>query len=251
MRVLAFSLFSMFLVVQLSPVFGQEPTAKPDEDNVFVEMQIVTIPEKIAATFPADLRDEGKIDSTWEKIQALISDGSAKLVGWPTLTTQNKQKAVFEAVNEVRYPTAYIRAPVETYYAEDKEEANFVTHLTEEKGLFTETEFDAVPSAFETKEVGTKLEVEPTISEGGQTIQLKITPQDLHQSSPVKVALAEKENDVLVPKGDVVVTRPQFESTGEATSIVIRNGARKLLGVSRQADQLELFILRAEIQRVK
>lgn len=53
------------------------------------------------------MMDEKRIEAAYVKIQDLLAKGTAKLIGWPLVTTGSGEKATVEAVDEIRYATEY------------------------------------------------------------------------------------------------------------------------------------------------
>ena len=135
----------------------------------------------------------------------------------------------------------YLTMPQDQIVMEPKEPKK----LKEIKGV----ELNAVPTAFETRNVGITLEVEPVVGADGKTIDLNLVPQHNRLKAMRKVSI-EREST-----GEkLTVEQPEFESYRVTTSLSMKSGERKLLGVfkiSEPPDHIELFILKAEVDKVE
>lgn len=246
----AFTIISVACVACLTTqVAAQEPVDptqemfEPNPVNVLVEMQIVALPQNIAVPLVRDLMDAEKVDKAYEQIQQLLSKGTAKLIAWPIVTTKSRQRAVVEGINEFRFATEFSAAGVAIFL--NQTDGTAIKAPIEANGV----DYSHVsPSAFETRNVGVTLEVEPTLRPDGDTIDLSIVPQHVRLKGMNKIT-AELKNG----KETVTVEQPDFEKTQTTTNLSVKSGERKLMGVfptSNPANHLELFLLRAEIQNV-
>jgi bla regulator protein BlaR1 len=89
--------------------------------------------------------NEADAEALLRKLNALKG---ADILSAPRVTTRSQQRAVIEIIREFRYPTEYDRKPGQP----------------------------VTPTAFETRNCGVTLEVEPVLGEGGM-IDLKLTPE--------------------------------------------------------------------------
>jgi len=238
---LAFSL--MMAVASGDPAAGQAAPVtearRPERlMNVRIELQIVAIPEEVAMPLIADLMKKEKIEAANTKIQDLLTKGVAKLIAWPIITTKSGQRAVVEAIDEFRYATEYDPPTVSFTPA-----AN-VTEATEVKPKADVTHLEGIPSAFETRNTGVTLEVEPVLSDDGKTIDLNMVPQHVRLKGLKKITIEKPTTG-----GKVTVEQPDFDTMKVTTSMTMRNGERALLGIFRTNEpdnHIELFILKAE-----
>jgi len=214
-----------------------EPT-KIDHRNVLIELQAVVIPQKTAIPIIKDLMNPEKAAAAYDQVHTLIGDGTAKLIAWPMLTTKSGSRATSEDIQEYRYPTEFEPSGV-GIYLEEKDGKYAKT-----PGEITGLELPAIPKAFETRNIGVTLEVEPTISADGKMIDMSLAPQHVRLKAMNKVTL---ENG----KSKVVIEQPEFVTFKVSTTLTVRSGEWKLLGIytpSEPKEHLELFIIKAEIQ---
>ena len=217
--------------------------ANEDPWNVRIEMQIVAIPDEIAVPLVTELMDEKKIESAYAKIQVLLAKGTAKLIGWPIVTTKPGQKAIVEAVDEIRYATEY-----------DPPTVSFTPNVKTSEPVKIEpkadmTLFEGIPKTFETRNTGVTLEVEPVLSPDAKMIALSVATQHVRLKGFNKITLEKSATG-----GKVTVEQPEFDTMKLTTELNLRNGQRILMGVFRVSDpakHIEFFILKAEAKIVE
>jgi general secretion pathway protein D len=205
-------------------------------------MQIVAIPREIAMPLVRDLMEKEKIDAAWLRIQDLLDKKTAKLIGWPMVTTQSGVRAVIEAIEEFRYATEYLPGVID-FYSPDKNGA-----ATKLPANLENTQFNGTPSAFETRNTGVTLEVVPTLSADETTVTMDIVPQHIVLKGMSK-ATVEKEKT----HEKIVVEQPEFDTMKVTTRLVLKSGGRILMGVypaTELPDHFELFILHVEVKKV-
>ncbi|MBC7820679.1 MAG: hypothetical protein IAG10_27660, partial [Planctomycetaceae bacterium] len=113
--------------------------------NIRIEMQVVAVPEELAVPLVAELMDEAKAEPAYAKIQELLAKGVATLLGWPMVTTKSGQRAVVEAIDEIRFATGYSPPTI-----------NFRSNVSTTEPVKIEpradvTLFEGIPSSFETR----------------------------------------------------------------------------------------------------
>ena len=234
-RLLAFLLAS---ALSLTTGAYADPATDQRPINVRIELQVVAVPEAIAVPLAAEMMKKDKIEAAYVKIQELLAKGTAKLIGWPIVTTVSGQRAVSEAIHEVRFTTEYSPPTVNLT---PNVPANATIKIAPSVDV---TAFAGIPAAFETRNVGVTLEVEPSLSVDGKTINLNIVPQDVRLRGFNKVTM-----EVRGGGGKVVVEQPEFDVKKLTTSLTVRNGERVLLGVyptDEPPKHIEFFILKAE-----
>jgi len=211
--------------------------------NIRIEMQVVAVPAALAVPLVAELLDEQKIEPAYAKIQELLAKGVAKLIGWPIITTRSGERAVAEAINEIRYADEY-NPPTVSYTPNVS-----TTDTVKIEPKADVTLFEATPSTFQTRNAGVTLEVEAALSADAKTIALNLVPQHVRLEGYHKITIEKPETG-----GKVVVEQPQFDTMKVTTQLTVRNGQRVLMGVYRVSEppnHLEFFILKAEAKKVE
>lgn len=211
------------------------------------ELQLVTLPTAMAMTMIPELLDETKIEAANAKLQTLMIEGKATLSGWLILETKSGQRAVVEAIDEVRYATEFdpgqVHVTVQTNDPNAEEgDVIKVKRKIQADGL------DPAPTAFETRNVGVTFEVEPIVAPDG-TVDLNMVPQHVRlvRFNAVKVKYGEGGGK------EMTVAQPQFSTNKVSTSLTMKSGTRKLIGTFQLPDRpgfMELFLLRVEVRKV-
>lgn len=152
----------------------------------------------------------------------LLGAAQSFLLAAPRVLTKSGQRAVIEIIREFRYAT------------------QFQPDATKPDGL--------LPTAFETRNVGITLEVEPTVAPDGFSVDLELIPQVVEltgfvrardgQPIPIPVDPTKKGVDRILntalPK-DVVV-QPIFSTRKITTSVTLFSGNTIVLGGLKQAE---------------
>jgi len=232
------------VVVLCALLLAATAPAEPDKRwNIRVELQVVALPDALAVPLVAELMDEKKIDPAYARIQELLANGTAKLIGWPIVTTHSGERATAEATREIRYASEY-NPPTVSFTPSVS-----TTEILKIEPKADVTLFEATPSRFDSRNTGVYLEVEPTVSPDGKTIAVNVVPQHVRLVGFEKITIEKPETG-----GKVVVEQPQFDTMKVTTQLTLRNGQRVLMGVYRVSEppnHLEFFILKAEAKKVE
>ncbi len=146
-----------------------------------------------------------------KEVQVWVKAGNGKIIETMVVAARSGQRAKTEAIKEWIYPTEYdppVPATIEA--AGDKDYAEMIP---------------ANPTAFETRNVGFTLEVDPVIGNDG-TIDLNLAPE---------VVIADEPSLHTTKLGDTesTVEMPRFMASKVTTQVSIRNGDYAFLGTSR------------------
>ena len=190
---------------------------------------MVAMPQEKALALLPDLRSPERIEAAVTEIFTAIEHKEAVLMGYPIVCTTSGQRSTSEAVLEKRYPTEFSPPQIAGTFASGSTAASGEEHV--------------LPTAFESRNCGATLEVEPVVRPGGDWIDLNLVPQ--------RVALmgfdGYEYGQPLTGK-ILKIEQPQFFTTKIITSTLIRNGQRTLLGVHKllqPENHIEFFILQA------
>jgi hypothetical protein len=146
--------------------------------------------EDAAALLEAEVHGAAR----YRRVQELVKAGKARLRTLTSMVTKSGQRAVTEAIDEVRYVT------------------NFTANVPM-KGL--------APSSWETRNAGETLEVEPVSGPDGHLCDLNLVPQ--------RVSLA-KFYDVGGMAGDPSASQPLFNTQKITTSVTTDENVPYYLG---------------------
>lgn len=164
------------------------------------------------------LRDP-KGDSTplRKEVQELIVKKEAELVETAIAIALPGQKAVTESVREYIYPTEYEppELPNEVE-VKGKQDAKALAQLRT----------PATPTAFETRRLGTTLEIEPNLGSSEKVIDLRFAPQIIKHTGESKWQTVKdgfgQENSIRMPL---------FYSMRMSTGIVCQDGEYRFIGL--------------------
>jgi hypothetical protein len=251
---------SLFACASLS-ANAQNAALPASKGMVEFDLMVVQLSEANALPLVQVLRDPKRSATATNMVFDLVEHNHADLIAWPFLATVNGQRAVCEQIEEFRYATEYDspgRASVtDTRPATtgtSKSPTVPVDAITpppsvDSTGRVTTTvsEFDGIPTSFETRNLGVTLEIEPTIAPDGKAIGLSLCPQHVSLLRMQKAEIEDKKSG-----RKVVVEQPEFVTNKVTTSITVQDGDTTLLGVFKVPEPkgtMELFILHTKIKR--
>jgi general secretion pathway protein D len=163
-------------------------------------------------------------------IRALNQKKGIDLLSAPKVTTKSGQRAVIEIVREFRYPTQFTPPQVPNI-------SGGGSGTTIALSVVTPT----TPTAFETRNTGVTLEVEPVVGPDGTTIDLNLVPQVVefegfvNYGSPifginpftVPIPGVTTSQVLLTPN---VINQPIFSTRKVTTSVSVYDGSTVVLG---------------------
>jgi len=159
-------------------------------------------------------------------MRALNQKKGVDLLSSPRVTTKSGQRATIEIVREFKYPTEYTPPQVPT---SGSSTMIVVTPTT--------------PSAFEVRNTGVSLEVEPVVGPDGSTIDLNLVPQVtefegfINYGTPI-YASDGKTSSILTAN---VINQPIFSTRKVQTSVSVWDGQTVMLG----------GLIREDVQKVE
>ncbi len=110
-----------------------------------------------------------------QQVAQFVKDGKANIVETLLCIAKPGQKASTEAVEEIIYPTEYEPAQMPG-------KLEFKTKEEAEKSKAEPRDYvtGPTPTAWETRNVGSTLEIEPSIAEDAKTIDLRFVPEIIY-----------------------------------------------------------------------
>ena len=177
-------------------------------------------------------------------IRALNQKKGVDLMSAPKVTTKSGNKAVVKVVRNFPYPTEF--NPPEPPPADTGTGSSSVVVVTGfiSQGLVT----PSTPTAFETRDIGVTLEVEPVVGPDNYTIDLNLSPEVvefegfINYGSPILgptlVFPATITTSTLTPN---VINQPIFSTRKVTTSVSIWDGQTVALG----------GLIREDVQKVQ
>ena len=165
-------------------------------------------------------------------IRALNQQKGVDLVSAPKVTTKSGQRATIKIIREFRYPSEYD-----------------LPQVTQAPGTVYTPATPTTPTAFETKNVGINLEVEPTVGPDGYTIDLILSPSItefdgfINYGSPINTVVTVAGTGI---NSDFQVTantinQPVFSVREVTTEVTVYDGQTVVMG----------GLMREDIQKVE
>jgi type II secretory pathway component GspD/PulD (secretin)/tetratricopeptide (TPR) repeat protein len=162
-------------------------------------------------------------------IRALNQKKGIDLLSAPRVTTKSGQRAVIEIVREFRYATQF--TPPQVPNITGGGSGNGTVSIS----VVTPT----TPTAFETRNTGVTLEVEPVVGPDGVTIDLNLVPQVVefegfvNYGSPIfginpSILTNALNSQVLLTQN--VINQPIFSTRKVTTSVSVYDGSTVVLG---------------------
>jgi len=176
-------------------------------------------------------------------IRALNQKKGVDLLSSPRVTTKSGQRAVVEVIEEFRYPTEFQPPQIpQTVGA-----TGGVLNVGASSSTFPVT--PTTPTAFETRNTGVTLEVEPAIGPDNFTIDLNLVPQVvefegfINYGSPIQTTNTNpitgiSTTNVITPN---VINQPIFSTRKVTTSVSVFDGSTVVLG----------GLIREDVQKVE
>ena len=197
--------------------------------NVRVDVQMVALPEARALQLLPELQSdqEARVEDAFAQIQEMIKKKEATLLAWPSLITLDGERGVSESIVEKKYPTDF--------------DPPIVPQNVGGPGPATPTSL--VPKAWEVRNCGETLEVEPKVLDEGKRILLEIVPQR------VELLRFETYDTGKTKDGSATqVVQPEFATQKFSGTLIVRSGRRVLLSVHKLSipeGYIEFFLLKA------
>ena len=156
----------------------------------------------------------GSLDSA--EVMRLFKEGKASLISMNKIVTLSGVNAQVECVHEIIYPTEF---EIESSALGGSNRANSVSDRT------------VIPGAFETREIGTILNVTPTIAPNRKHINLALIPEKAEITGWIDYALTgAKDSSGPKPERPHLASQPVFRSFNVTTSLVTLPGLTVVVG---------------------
>ncbi len=197
------------------PVQQQARDDRPKHTSVCFEVFSLDLAD--AAELRRKVAGDGKL---YNEILARVAKKQAVQEYFSVLRARSGEKALLENISEFIYPTEYEKPAVPnslTLHPPGRGEGPAASG--EEKSGLPAVIAEAMPNAFETRNAGFTLEVEPTIGGNGMVIDLRIAPNFTTLAERAKFGKGASETEM-----------PVFETQSLHTSATVWAGQPFLLG---------------------
>jgi len=151
-----------------------------------------------------------------KQVQDMVSKNEAKVLETQIVISRSGQKSTTESIHEFIYPTEYEIISMEEKAKEAMQKAM----------LSSFPAGPAMPTAFETRNIGSTLEVEPTLGEDNRTIDLRFLPEISYHTGNTVWHEGKDTNG-----NPFKVAMPDFHVLRLSTAITCINGQYTMTGV--------------------
>lgn len=218
-----------------SAVLASRDAVPPPRWEVRVDLQIVAVPTGAALALVPELRRADRFEAANARVQSMLVSGEASLLGWPMLRGWSDTSTETHSIEEVR----------STFSFEPPQIPGDVSDLSTlplivPPGL-------VVPTAIDTRNVGSKLSVEYHVDATGRNLDLLLEGNysRLQAMEPAVGARSER-------LGARYFSQPRFGLHRIETALTLPNGRGTLLSVfveDRPRPRTVLFLLHAIARR--
>jgi general secretion pathway protein D len=163
-------------------------------------------------------------------IRALNQKKGVDLLSAPRVTTKPGQRAVIEVIREFRYPTEFDPPQIPQNFGGSGSGVSLIS-------TFPVT--PTTPTAFETRNTGVTLEVEPNVGPDGYTIDLNLVPQVVEFEGFINYGSPILSGTTIVTPN--VINQPIFSTRKVTTSVSVFDGQTVVLG----------GLMREDVQKVE
>lgn len=159
-------------------------------------------------------------------VAQLVKDGKATILETMLCTARSGQKATSESIEEYIYPTEYEPAELAGNTGGDDGPVNGVPAKEVRRVSAT----GPTPTAFETKNLGSTLEIEPTLGEDARIIDLRFLPEIVYHVG--NEVWAEWKGEY----GNSPIQMPKFYKVSVNTSVTLADGRPMLVAAVSPKD---------------
>lgn len=160
-------------LIGLNPGFAQDefdPLGELAEKElpkmIRVQVEFIEVPQEMMTALLSAPRKSANDTELRAELQKQLDAGKAKMLETQMVTARSGQKATSQSIHEFIYPTEYEQPGLPT--PKDPAAPSTVN--------------PAAPTAFETKNLGSTLEIEPTLDVSGSLIDLQLIPELIYHT---------------------------------------------------------------------
>lgn len=156
---------------------GYDPLGEFDDlpKQIRVQVEFVELAHEQLTELMLEVKTPANDAALREQVAKLVKDGKATVLETMMCLARSGQKATTESIEEFIYPTEYEPAEAAgTYEVKGQQEGE------ETKKFQRDSAIGPTPTAFETRNLGPTLEIEPTLSSDGKIIDLRFVPEIVH-----------------------------------------------------------------------
>lgn len=146
-----------------------------------------------------------------ESVRKLVKEKDARMLETALVIARSGQRAKVESITEYIYPTEY-------------DPPGMIAPSGEAKSTATKFRYTPNPTAFETRNLGVTLEVDPVLGADNKTIDLNLAPEIVYLVDQETYGEFDSES------GEVDIVMPTFYTMKTTTQITLIDGEYTILG---------------------
>jgi hypothetical protein len=228
---------------ELEKLGGFEPAPEEPKTIPIVQLELLSfcVPKMDALALATELKDPKLAENAYRALIASVKKKKATLLGSASLETKSGNRAVAEAIAEIRYASEFSEPGGGKFKADAPPDPVKILPLHAPACI------GAIPSAFETRNTGLTLEAEPILGSDNQTVDIQFAAQH--------VRLLGWDTNTVEEKGEIIrrTPQPRFRTNKVSSNVSVRAGQRILAGILESdsgSDTLDLFILHVTLRTV-
>ena len=190
--------------------------------NIRIQVEFIELSLKESTALMADAKATKTDTLLRERLTALIKADDAKMLATQIVVGRSGEKMTTESIREFIYPTEYETPKLPGSFGTDK--------ATAKKTDLTDLATPPTPTAFEIRNLGSTLEVEPTIGEHNRTIDVRLSPEIVYHVENIKWATWKNK------QGEADIQMPIFYTLRINTAVSVTNGKPCFVGALSPKD---------------
>jgi hypothetical protein len=224
-----------------------QPPPPPKPVSVLMEIQVFSMPRALAVQTVLNQPASTDTDTIFKNVQKLVESKQATLVATPAISSISGQQCIVESIREFRYPTEFEQPQISQSFGNNS--STVVTKVTKTTTVTEETtslpKTPSTPTAFEVKNTGISLQLEPSIYDDRSAISFNVAFQTVVHCGNLKYRSGEHAE----------VEQPEFYTKKITSNVAVKNGGMVLIGtiepdkrLSKDEDLTEVVFMRATIR---
>lgn len=205
-----------------------DPLGEHDDlpKQVRVQVEFIDVPHVLLTEMLFGEKPPANDVEMRKRVAELIKEGKASVMETMVCTARSGQKATSESIQEFIYPTEYEPAELpEKVEVDGKEDEGGISQTRRDLAV------GPTPTAFETRNLGSTLEIEPTIGVDSRIIDLRFLPEIVYHVG--NEVWAEWKGQ----QGNAHVQMPKFYKLSLNTSVTLIAGNPMLVGALSPKDE--------------
>jgi len=225
-KLLTFSASLIALPFLFSPTVAQSDPLEPSADNIEadlpkhirIQVEYIEMTHQQMTALLADPKVSKNDTLLRQQVTKLIEQNKAKIVETQMMICRSGEKATIESIREFIYPTEY-------------DPPEFVCGSDKNKLKNRDTSALPLPTAFETRNLGSTLIVEPVIGVNDKYIDLTLSPEIVYHIGNIDWSTHKNEH------GESNVTMPLIYTLRINTSLTLDDNTPCLAGCYTPKDE--------------